>query len=115
MSTQGHHLSNLGSTLLSDAICQVSNNIGQSVPKKKFLNILPYMDMAAILVMGPGSLDQIVVTPSQGGSILTLIGPVVSEKKTFESMVDDVVGRRRPAYQISSPMSLWGELKMACV
>ena len=83
-------MSNLGSTLLSDAICQVSNNIGQSVPKKTFLNILPYMDMAAILVMGPGSFDQIVVTPSQGGSILTLIGPVISEKKTFEEC-----GRRR--------------------
>ena len=48
------------------------------------------MDMAAILVMFPGSFDQIVVTPSQGGSILTLTGPVVSEKKTFEEC-----GRRR--------------------
>ena len=68
---------------------------------------LPYMGMAAILVMWPGPFEQVFVPLIPGGYIwnLVTIGPVVSEEKSFE-IVD---GRRRttePAYTISSPRSL---------
>ena len=51
-----------------------------------FLKFLPYMGVAAILVMWPGPFEQTFDPPSQGGSILnlTLIGQVVSEEKTFK-------------------------------
>ena len=43
--------------------------IGKLVPKKKiFERILPYMGMAAILVMWPRCREQIFVPPIQGGS-----------------------------------------------
>ena len=44
------------------------------------------MDMAAILVMWPGSFEQTFVPPSYGGSTwnLTLIGQAVSEEKMFK-------------------------------
>ena len=50
------------------------------------------MGMTAILVMWPGSFEQIFVPPSHGGSIwnLTLIGQAVSEEKMFKEC-----GRRR--------------------
>ena len=57
-----------------------------------FLRFLPYIGMAAILVMWPGSFEQTFVPPSHGGSIwnLTLIGQAVSEEKLFKES-----GRRR--------------------
>ena len=44
------------------------------------------MDLVAILVMWPGSVEQTSIPPSQVGSAwcLHLIGSVVSEKKMFE-------------------------------
>ena len=53
---------------------------------------LPYMGMAATLVMSPGSFEQTFVHLSHRCSIrnLTLIGPVVSEGKMFKER-----GRRR--------------------
>ena len=50
-----------------------------------FLRLLPYMGMAAILVMWPGPFEQTFVPPSHGGSIWNLasIGPVASEEKLF--------------------------------
>ena len=53
--------------------------------KKIFLRFLPYMSMAASLVMWPGPFEQIFVPLSYGGSIwnLGLIGPVDSEEKMF--------------------------------
>ena len=50
------------------------------------LRFLPYMGIAAILVMWPGPFEQNFVPPSHGSSIwnLTLIGPVVSEKQMFK-------------------------------
>ena len=36
---------------------------------KDFLRFLPYMGMAAILVMWPGTFEQTFVPPSHGGSI----------------------------------------------
>ena len=80
-----------------------------------FSRFLPYMAMAAILVMWPGPFEQTFVPSSRRSSIwnLTLIGPVVSEEKMFKECgrrqttddgrrrtTDD--GRRRPTYPISS-------------
>ena len=63
--------------------------IGPAVLEKKiFEGILPYMGMAASLVMWPGTHMQNFVSPSHGGSTwnLTSIGPVVPEEKTFENV-----------------------------
>ena len=56
--------------------------------EEDFLRFLPYMGMAAILVMWPGPFEQTFVPPSQGGYIWNLasIGPVVSEEKMFENV-----------------------------
>ena len=62
--------------------------IGPLVLEKKiFEGFLPYMCMAAILVMWPRPREQIFVPPSHWGSIwnLALIGPVVLGKKIFEN------------------------------
>ena len=61
--------------------------------EEDFLRFLPYMGMAAILVMWPELFEQLFVPPIPGGYIwnLVTIGPVVSEEKSFE-IVD---GRRR--------------------
>ena len=47
-----------------------------------FFKFLPYMGMAAILVMYPGPFEQIFIPPSHRSSIwnLTVTGPVVSEQ-----------------------------------
>ena len=60
--------------------------------KKIFEGVLPYMGVAAILVMWPRPREQTFFPPSYWGSIwnLALIGPVVLEKKIFENG-----GRRR--------------------
>ena len=60
--------------------------------EEDFLRFLPYMGMAAILVMWPGTFEQTFVPPSNRSSIwnLTLIGPVVSDEKMFKEC-----GRRR--------------------
>ena len=80
--------------------------------EEDFLRFLAYMDMAAILVMWPRPFEQTFVSPPQGGSLWNLasIGPVVSEENMFEN-VDihtyiHTYGRRRPAYPISSSVSL---------
>ena len=61
--------------------------------EEDFLRFLPYMGMAAILVMWPEPFEQLFVPLIPGGYIwnLVTIGPVVSEEKSFE-IVD---GRRR--------------------
>ena len=79
--------------------------------EEDFLRFLPYMGMAAILVMWPGPFEQLFVPPTPGGYIwnLVTIGPVVSEEKSFK-IVD---GRWRrttydgafPSYKL--PRSLW--------
>ena len=85
--------------------------------EEDLLRFLPYMGMAAILVMWPGPFKQLFVPPIPGGYIwnLVTIGSVVSEEKSFE-IVD---GRRRttgttePAYTKSSPGDFGsGELKI---
>ena len=54
--------------------------------KKIFEGFLPYMGVAAILVMWPRPCEQTFVPPSHWGSIwnLALIGPAVLEKKIFD-------------------------------
>ena len=75
------------------------------------------MAMAAILVMWPWRLEQLLVPPTPGGYIwnLVTIGPVVSEEKSSE-IVD---GRRlttEPADTISSPGAFGsGELKKCSI
>ena len=60
----------------------------QSVGSREedFLRFLPYMGMAAILVMWPRLFEQLFVPKVPGGCIWNLvkIGPVVSEDKSFE-------------------------------
>ena len=60
--------------------------------EEDFLRFLPYMGMAAMLVMWPRSFEQLFFPKSPGGCIwnLVAIGPAVSEEKSFE-IVD---GRR---------------------
>ena len=84
--TQGHHLNKLGSTRAPDSAYQVSRSSAFWL-RRRFFQVLPYMGMAAILVMWPGPFEQTFVPPSQGGSIwiLASIGPVVSEKM-FENV-----------------------------
>ena len=76
--------------------------------EEQFLRFLPYMNMAATLVMWPGTFEQTFVPPSHRSSIwnLTLIGPVVSEEKMFKECGrrrTTYDGRQRPTYPISSP------------
>ena len=61
--------------------------IGPLVPEKKIFEVfLPYVGVAAILVMWPRCRKQIFVSPTHGGSTqnLALIGQAVWEKKMFE-------------------------------
>ena len=76
--------------------------------EEDFLRFLPYMGMAAILVMWPGQFEQTFVPPSHGGSIWNLasIGPVTSEEKCFKKLTDDVRRTADHPYTISSPVSL---------
>ena len=96
------------------------HKIGQGQPKviicplvlakRIFEGFLPYMGLAAILVMWPRCLEQTFVPPTHGSSTwnLALIGPAVLEKKTSENGGWTDNGRRmmEHAYTISSPMSL---------
>ena len=86
--------------------------------EEDFLRFLPYMGMAAMLVMWPRSFEQLFFPKGPGGCIWNLVAirPVVSEEKSFEIVdgrtTDD--GRRttEPAYTISSPGAFGsGELK----
>ena len=88
-STQGHHFSKLGSTQAPDDAYQDLRSLAFWF-WRRFFRFLPYMAMAAILVMWP--FEQTFVPPSHRRSIwnLTLIGPVVSEEKMFKEC-----GRRR--------------------
>ena len=95
--------------------------------EEDFLKFLPYMGMAAMLVMWPRSFEQLFFPKGPGGCIwnLVAIGPVVSEEKSFEIVdgrrtddgrTDD--GRRttEPAYTISSPRAFGsGELKTGLI
>ena len=58
--------------------------------KEAFLRFLPYMGIVAILFMRPGAFEQIFNLPLPVCCIwnLILIGPVVSEKKSFEKGYD---------------------------
>ena len=60
--------------------------------EEDFLRFLPYMGMAAMMVMWPRPFEQFFFPKGPGGCIwnLVAIGPVVSEEKSFE-IVD---GRR---------------------
>ena len=85
-----------------------------------FFRFLPYMGMAATLVMWPGPFQQTFVPPSQRSSIwnLTLICLVVSEEKMFKEcgrrMTDDRRRRTTETY-LSYKLTKWafgsGELK----
>ena len=85
-STQHHHLNKFGSSRAPDTTYQVSRSSAFWFRRRNFLRFLPYMGMAAILVMWPGPFEQTFVPPSHGGSIwnLTLIGQAVSEEKMFK-------------------------------
>ena len=82
--------------------------------EEDFLRFLPYMGIAAILVMWPGRNIQIFFPPLSRGCIWNLIeiGPVVSEEKSFENVdgqpTDD--GDYHPISSLGAFGS--GELKM---
>ena len=72
--------------------------IGLPVLEKKiFEGFLPYMGVAAILVMWPRCREQTFVPPTQGGFTknLALIGQAVSEKKMFVIVNDGRTAGRR--------------------
>ena len=73
--------------------------VGLSVPEKKiFKGFLPYVGMAAILVMGPASCHQIFISLYLKAFIKNLVqtGKVVSEKIGFEFLyVHDLEPRSR--------------------
>ena len=84
--------------------CYIPNHkvIGHLFLEKKiFEGFLPYMALAANLVMWPRPREQTLVPPSHWGSIwnLALIGQAVLEKKIFENggqqRTTDDDGRRR--------------------
>ena len=66
------------------------------VPEKIFKGFLPYVGMAAILVMGPASCYQIFISLYLKGFIQNLvqIGKVVSEKIRFEFLYVHDLGPR---------------------
>ena len=71
--------------------------IGLPVPEKKILKgFLPYVDMAAILVMGPDSCYQIFISLYLKAFIQNLvqIGKVVSEKIQFDFLYVHDLGPR---------------------
>ena len=104
---QGHDFYKLWWARVPDPTHQVSlKSVHQFQRRRFFLWFLPYIGMAAILVMWPGPFISTFVPPSYGCSkwSLALIGQAVSEKKIFE-IVDD--GRRRtdagpwPSYKLT--------------
>ena len=71
--------------------------IGLPVPEKKiFEGFLPYVGMAAILVMGPATCHQIFISLYLKAFIkkLVQIGKVVSEKIRFEFLYVNELGPR---------------------
>ena len=54
--------------------------------EEDFLSFLPYMGMAAMMVMWPRSFEQLFFPKGPGGCIWNLVAirPVVSEEKSFE-------------------------------
>ena len=74
--------------------------------EEDLFRFLPYMDMAAILVMWPGPFEQIFVPPSHRSSKwnLNLIAQWFLRRRCLKSVDDDV--RRRPTYPIAHQMSL---------
>ena len=85
---QGHHLNKLGSTRVPDAAYQVSRSSAFWFQRRRFLRFLPYMGMAAILVMWPGPLKHSFVPLSHGVSTCNLasIGLAVSKEKKFNNV-----------------------------
>ena len=86
--------------------------------EEDFFRFLPYMGMAAMLVMWPGPFEQLFVPKVPGGSIwnLVTIGPSVSEEKSFEIVDGRTTDGRRtdgrttddgalPSYKL--PRSRW--------
>ena len=71
--------------------------------EEDLFRFLPYMDMAAILVMWTGPFEQTFVPPSHRSSKwnLNLIVQWFLRRRCLKSVDDDV--RRRPTYPISSP------------
>ena len=82
--------------------------------EEDFLRFLPYMGMAAILVMWPGTFEQTFIPPSHRSSIWnkTWPGPVVSE----ETMFKECGRQRRTETYLSYKLTKWafdsGEPKM---
>ena len=85
--------------------------------EEDFLRFLPYMGMAAMLVMWPKPFEYLFFPKGPGDCIwnLVAIGPVVSEEESFEIVDGRTTDGRRttePAYTISSPGAFGsGELK----
>ena len=88
-STEGHHFwTNL--VILSHLMLHTKfqGNQSRGSGEKDFLMFLPYMGMAAILLIRPVPFEQIFKQPLPGACIWNLIkiGPTVSEEKSFENV-----------------------------
>ena len=96
--------------------------------EEDFLRFLPYMGMAAMLVMWPIPFEQLFFPNGPGGCIwnLVAIGPVVSEEKSFEIVdgrrtTDDGRTDRRttddgafPSYKLPRSLRLrWAKKKIS--
>ena len=88
----------LGSTRAPDATYQLSRSSAFWFREEDFEGFLPYMGMAAILVMWPGSFELTFVVPSYGGSIwnLILIGKQFLGRRCLKRVADDHGQRSLP-------------------
>ena len=76
--------------------------------EEDFLRFLPYMGMAAILVMWPGPFEQIFVPhPIEAPYEIWLRLAWWFLRRGCLKSVDDRQRRQTPTYPISSPVSLW--------
>ena len=75
--------------------------------EEDFLRFLPYMGMAAMLVMRPRPFEQFFFPKVLGGCICNLVamGPVVSKEKSFE-IVDGRTDRRTDGRRTDGRRSL---------
>ena len=78
----------------------------QPFGSEEVFKVLPYMGMAAILVMWPGPFEQAFVPQSHGGAIwnFTLTGQAVSEEKMFKQCGRQTTEAHLP-YKLSNELS----------
>ena len=90
--TQDHHLKNIVGPESLLLYTKFEGNRPRPADfgekKKSVKGLLPYMDMAAILVTGPGPTEQTFILPTHNSSTwnYTSVGLAALQQKTFESI-----------------------------